>query len=231
MSKSFDYNRSSPPLVSPYAAVNVLPFWRRALGWIFLLLALLLLIASTALILTAPDPGSSAGDGVVAVASQQSTSAATETEIPRKIDTPVAAIGAANSEPEELPTLSPERIADLLATPPEAAEEFLVMQNSGLSYDPFTIIPNRSRTKTTTYTVARGDTIDAIANRFGLSRETIAWCNDYRLVLVLLPGDVVTIPPADGACHTVLASQRKDIRDIAKQYSVDDPYVVIDAAR
>ena len=229
MSKSFDYNRSNPTLVSPYAAVHVLPFWRRALGWIFLLLALLLLIASAALILTAPDPGSSAAAGVVAVASQKSSAAATETETAHETAIPAPPIGAASSEPEELPTLSPERIADLLATPPEAAEEFLVMQNSGHSYDPFTIIPNRSRTKTTTYTVARGDTIDGIANRFGLSRETIAWCNHYRLALVLLPGDVVTIPPTDGACHTVLASQRKDIRDIAKQYSVDDPYVVIDA--
>ena len=81
----------------------------------------------------------------------------------------------------------------------------------------------------TSYVAQRGDTIDGIANRYGLKKESIAWCNDYRMALVLRPADVVHIPPTDGACHRVIRTQSKDIRAIAEQYGIDDPYVIIDS--
>ena len=46
---------------------------------------------------------------------------------------------------------------------------------------------------------------------------------------IVRPGDIVNIPPEDGACHTVLRAQGKDVREIAEQYGLDDPYIVIEA--
>ncbi|MCE2473953.1 MAG: M23 family metallopeptidase [Anaerolineae bacterium] len=68
-----------------------------------------------------------------------------------------------------------------------------------------------------------------MAARYGLQPESIAWCNNHELAQIVRPGDIVNIPPEDGACHTVLRAQGKDVREIAAQYGVDDPYLVIEA--
>ena len=225
MSDPFHYRGARPLRVTPHAHGSRLPIWRRLLGWIFLLLALLLILASAALVLSAPEPASDAS----MVARSTAASAATATTGPAPTATAPASTPAFDPQAESLPTISPAQIAALLAPPPQPLDALGVLENTGLSYDPFTIIPQRSRTRMTTYTAVQGDTINAIAQRFGISRETIAWCNPHRMALVLLPGDVVSIPPTDGACHTVLASQGKDIRDIAEQFGIDDPYAIIDA--
>jgi len=127
------------------------------------------------------------------------------------------------ASPDERPTIGPAQVLELRATPPDPAGD------EGLNYDPFTLITNRARSRMTSIVAQRGDTIAGIANRYGLKKESIAWCNDYRLALVLRPGDVVNIPPVDGACHRVIRTQSKDIRAIAAQYGVDDPYAIIDS--
>ncbi len=229
MSSSFNFKQSRPTLISPHGRVERLPLWRRATGCLFLLIALILLGASAGLVLTAPSPAGEDGGAFSAATAEASEVAATATDGPRATHTnaPAEAVEAALSRPAA--TLSSAQIADLLATPPEIVDEEEVMAITGLSYDPFTIAPNRSRSRMTSYTVLRGDTVDTIARRFGLSRETIAWCNSYRKAQILFTGDILNIPPADGACHTVLASQGKDISAIAEQYSVDDPFLIIDA--
>ena len=173
-------------------------------------------------------PASEDGAALAAATAVQSEAPATATVEPKATNTdqPSNAIGA--PLPKQMSTLSAAQIADLLATPPEVIDEDQAMAITGLSYDPFTIVTNRSRTRMTSYTVVSGDTVDTISKRFGLERETIAWCNSYRKAQVLFAGDSLNIPPADGACHTVLASQGKDISVIAEQYGIDDPYVIID---
>lgn len=223
---------TQPNLVSPYREPN--SAWRRVVGLFSLLGAIGLTVATVILILTAPTDGDPQPDSIAQVATETATDEPTEspTDAPTNLpptDSPSENVDTQTALLEELPTLSAEKINLLLATPIQPADEELVQETTGLSYDPFTIIPNRARSQMTSYTVVRGDTIDAIAERYGLSRESIAWCNDYRLALVLRPGDVVNIPPTDGACHTILASQGKDITAIANQYNVSDPYAVIDA--
>ena len=229
MSSSFNFKQSRPTLISPHGRAERLPLWRRATGCSFLAIALILLGASAGLVLTAPPPADvdgGASSPATAEASEVAPTAgagagATNT------DAPSQSIGGAS--PQRMPTLSSAQIADLLATPPEILDEEEVMAITGLSYDPFTIAPNRSRSRMTSYTVLRGDTVDTISRRFGLSRETIAWCNSYRKAQILFTGDILNIPPADGACHTVIASQGKDISAIAEQYGIDDPFLIIDA--
>lgn len=229
MSNSFNFKQSRPTLIAPQGRPERLPLWRRATGCLFLAVALILLAASAGLVLTAPPPadeGDGAFSAATAVVSEVAAAAsagaqATNTVAPSEtLDEP---------SPQRMPTLSSAEIADLLATPPDILDNEEVMAITGLSYDPFTIVPNRSRSSMTSYTVLRGDTIDTISRRFGLSRETVAWCNSYRKAQILFTGDVLNIPPSDGACHTVIASQGKDISAIAEQYGIDDPFRIIDA--
>lgn len=233
MNPSFDMNDTQPNLVSIHQQAT--PVWRRMVGLLSLLGAIALTLATIFLIVTAPTPNEAPAPDVDSVA-QAVTDSPTEEATDAPTDSPPTSAPVEDTSTDtqsqtaqELPTLSSERINLILATPIQPVDEETVQENTGLSYDPFTIIPNRARSQMTSYTVVRGDTIDAISDRFGISREAIAWCNDYRLALVLRPGDVVNIPPTDGACHTVLASQGKDITAIAAEYNVSDPYVVIDS--
>ncbi len=223
---------TQPNLVLPNQ--QPIPAWRRLVGLFSLLGAIGLTVATVLLIVTAPSTSETPqpqASSVAQVATENPTAIPTENP---PTDTPPTQAPANNidiqaSSIQKMPTLSAENISFLLEKPIQSIDENVVQDTTGLSFDPFTIIPNRARSQMTSYTAVRGDTIDAISDRYGISREAIAWCNDYRIALVLLPGDVVNIPPTDGACHTVLASQGKDITAIGAQYNVDDPYVIIDA--
>jgi len=236
MTESF-HEDTQPNLVLPIQQQPI-PTWRRLFGLVSLLGAMGLTIATIILLMTPPTSEQPLPDteSVAQAVTETVTDEPTE-EVPldNPTDIPVTDVSADDTVSQqtfvqELPTLSAEKINFILSTPIQPADEDMVQENTGLNYEPFTIIPNRARSQMTSYTVVRGDTIDAISDRFGITRETIAWCNDYRLALVLRPGDVVNIPPTDGACHTVLASQAKDITAIAAQYNVDDPYAIIDSS-
>ena len=215
-----DRRQSGPIQVSPYAPSPPLPRWRRLFGWLCLLSALCLTVAAVYIVATAP-PAAVASPVLVT----EEVNAPAPTTLPETASPGEATISAPDNKPPAWqPTISAAQILDLLATPPD-----LSAGDAGLRYDPFTLITNRARSKMTSAIAQRGDTIAGIANRYGIKKESIAWCNDYRLALVLRPGDVVNIPPTDGACHTVIRTQRKDIRAIAEQYKIDDPYAIIDS--
>ncbi|MCY3832130.1 MAG: M23 family metallopeptidase [Chloroflexi bacterium] len=214
------YRHSGPTLVSPYGRAEALPRWRRLVGWLCLLAAIGLTTAAAYLVISAP-----ALTVAAPVVVTEDAFKTTPTLLPETVIVAEAPSTRPPANPAERPTISPAQILELLATPPEISAG-----DKGLNYDPFTLVANRARAKMTSYVAQRGDTIDGIANRYGLTKESIAWCNDYRLALVLRPGDVVNIPPVDGACHTVIRTQSKDIRAIAEQYGVEDPYAIIDSA-
>jgi murein DD-endopeptidase MepM/ murein hydrolase activator NlpD len=123
------------------------------------------------------------------------------------------------------PTLDAARIDTLLAQP-------LLSVSSGAvnpSYDPFTVIKgNYARSEFVDYTIVRGDTIDAISKRYNLKSDSIAWCNNRRIVFVLRIGDTLSIPPVDGACHTVLGTKEETASTIAQQFKVADPNVILE---
>ena len=88
-----------------------------------------------------------------------------------------------------------------------------------------TDIPERPRYNTDKYTVARGDSIFAIAQHFNMEPETILWAN-YDILKddphSLKPGMVLVIPPTDGIYY-----QWKDgdtFETVANEYNanVDD---------
>jgi len=89
-----------------------------------------------------------------------------------------------------------------------------------IAYDPFTIIPERPRSEFIEYQVAQGDSLNAIARSFQLTPDSLAWCNDRRVIFALRRGDTLQIPPVDGACHVVLGTRNESIASIAEQYQV-----------
>ncbi len=219
MSQQPAQKRSEAIRVSPYPVVESVPRWRRGLGWLMLLAALSLLLLALGLVLTAPPPAQSA-------AVPDAAGSAPTVSLPPASDA-AEEVAAAASGGMPLPTVSAAQLSALLLTPPLPTPADNA--DAGWRIDPFTIIPDRARMQMTSYTAQRGDTIDGIAYRYGLKRESIAWCNPPIIAQILRPGDEVTIPPADGACHQVLRTQGKTIRDIAEEYGVDDPFAIIDA--
>ena len=206
----------------PYTPADALPRWRRGCGCLCLLLTIALLFGSGYLVISAPPASQSDANPAPTIDAPPTTTLPPATRV---------AVQSADSQAisTPAPTLSAAQILQLLATPPQPPADTLQQREIALAHQPYTIIPNHSRARMTTHVAQSGDTIAGIAERFGLSSESIAWCNDYRLAQWLRPGDVVNIPPQDGACHTVLRTQGKDIAAIAAEYGVDDPYAIIDA--
>ncbi|MGC8787911.1 MAG: peptidoglycan DD-metalloendopeptidase family protein [Anaerolineae bacterium] len=85
---------------------------------------------------------------------------------------------------------------------------------------PHTTIPRRYRIDPITYTVEPGDNVSIIAEKFGVSVETILWANgnlednpDYLQV-----GDKLIILPVSGVYHTV--AKGDTLESIAQKYKV-----------
>lgn len=208
------------------------------IGWVSVLGAVVLTVGAIVLLIApqpAPAPPEQESDVIAQVVTPSEdvpdaveapdtsdASTAIPTEAPTE-EAPVEVTLPDVASPPAIPTVNVERLNSLLLTPiaPQGDESIF--------YDPFTIIPDRPRSEFVEYVIVRGDTIDAIARRYNLRPESIAWCNDRRIIQTIRPGDVLRIPPVDGACHAILATRNQTIADIAAEYKIDDPYQVIDS--
>jgi len=86
---------------------------------------------------------------------------------------------------------------------------------------------DRPRQEIQKYTVQAGDSVYRIAERFGISPESIVWANEKKLgdnPDSLSIGDELLIPPVSGVVHEV---QKNDtLEKIAKSYKVDPSVIV-----
>jgi len=91
-----------------------------------------------------------------------------------------------------------------------------------------TMISEKMRGETVEYTVAEGDTVSTIAEKFGVSTDTILWQNNLTQKSSIKPGDVLDILPVTGISHKV--NKGDTVYSIAKKYDssaqaiVDFPY-------
>ena len=74
------------------------------------------------------------------------------------------------------------------------------------------------------YTVVSGDTIDALATKYGISKQTIKWANSLTSDN-LSPDWVLKILPVDGVLYTVKTGDTVD--SIASKYGVDKTRFVL----
>ncbi|OIO17551.1 hypothetical protein COT27_01790 [Candidatus Kuenenbacteria bacterium CG08_land_8_20_14_0_20_37_23] len=74
------------------------------------------------------------------------------------------------------------------------------------------------------YYVKEGDTLSAIAEKFGISINTILWENNLSLSSYIRPGDKLTILPTTGISYAVKAGDT--LSAIAKEFGTDIEKVV-----
>lgn len=210
------------PSIYPQATTQ--PAWRGLLGLVFLLVALGFTAASVFVLVTGGD--SDEPEPATPVAG-----APTASPTPPPTDIPVTqppSIALGGEVIDVLPTLDAETANALLARPLEMLIAPEVGQVERGVLEPFTIIPDRPRNEIITYTAVKGDSIEAIADRFGLEPESIAWSNPRYMIQALQPGYELVVPPVDGVYVKAVGSTRT-IADYANQYKINDPYVVLDS--
>jgi len=88
-----------------------------------------------------------------------------------------------------------------------------------------TLVSEKPRDKIVKYTVSPNDTVSSIAEKFGVSVETILWQNNLGKNSKIKPGDVLEILPVSGVSHKV---QKGDtVYSIAKKYD-SSPQAIVD---
>jgi murein DD-endopeptidase MepM/ murein hydrolase activator NlpD len=124
------------------------------------------------------------------------------------------------SKEEEFEDLNLEMSQETAINLQKEAEKF--GSNLGLDQivdenDSVASIKNK-RTKTISYKVKPGDVVSSIANKFGISVNTILWENNLSSRSIIHPGDTLQILPVSGISHTVSAGE--NISYIANKYDV-----------
>lgn len=87
-----------------------------------------------------------------------------------------------------------------------------------------TSISSKPRDKIVNYTVEKGDTLSTIADKFGISVETIRWANDLASDNITI-GDSLKILPVTGIAHKV--AKGESVYSIAKKLD-SDPQKIVD---
>lgn len=88
-----------------------------------------------------------------------------------------------------------------------------------------TIVPtDRPRSDIISYTVASGDTLSTLGEKFGVSIETIKWANNIGDTDLISPNQTLKIPPVTGVVYQVKSGDNLD--KVAKAYSADKQTIV-----
>jgi len=95
---------------------------------------------------------------------------------------------------------------------------------SAASVSTSTLISEKQRGEIIEYTVNDGDTIGIIAEKFGVSEETIMWQNNLSKTSKIKTGETLEILPVTGTAHTV--KKGDTVYSIAKRYDVDPQEIV-----
>lgn len=205
------------------------PSWQTALGWLSLFGAFLLTLATIVVLFL---PQAETDNALLEINSEPTSIVEAPTEVnPESLATIAATVTVeiapdSRSTDDIAPEIAPQLLTGLLQSPIAIAAS----NGTTFQYDPFTVISgDRPRSEFLQYTAVQGDTINSVAERYNLQSESIAWCNDRRIIQVLRPTDVLQIPPVDGVCHRVLGTREETVSQIATQYQIDDPYMIIDS--
>ncbi|MCX7928917.1 MAG: M23 family metallopeptidase [Patescibacteria group bacterium] len=83
---------------------------------------------------------------------------------------------------------------------------------------------DKVRDKILDYIVNEGDTLSSIADKFGVSLETILWQNNLTKTSKIKPGQIIQVLPVTGVAHKV---QKGDtVYSIAKKYDTEPQSIV-----
>lgn len=94
------------------------------------------------------------------------------------------------------------------------------VEKTGISTD----ISAKTRDKIIEYNVQSGDTISSIAEKFGISTDTVLWQNGLSETEKIKPGDTLYILPVTGVSHKVVKGDT--VYSIAKKYDASAQGIV-----
>lgn len=99
---------------------------------------------------------------------------------------------------------------------------------SGISLDSLinmeTQVSEKPRSEIIEYEVQNGETVSQIADKFGVSIDTIKWANDITNVNSVKPGQKIKILPVSGVAHTVKSGD--SLESVAKKYEAESQAIV-----
>lgn len=90
--------------------------------------------------------------------------------------------------------------------------------------DPLTQVSDKPRAEVFDYKVEDGDTLAAIAKKFGVDTDSIKWINKNLNEKKIKPGTTLKIPPVTGVVHMVKTGET--VYSIAKKYNVSAQAIV-----
>lgn len=89
--------------------------------------------------------------------------------------------------------------------------------------DPHTNISQKPRSETIDYKVESGDTLSSIAQKFGVSTDTIRWTNDLTGDSIT-PGQILKILPVTGVAYIVKSGDT--LASVAKKFSAEQQAIL-----
>ena len=113
-----------------------------------------------------------------------------------------------------------------LAISTQITEEVPVetIKNTAVSETPQVVADVDTTRDVQSHTVAEGETVDTVAQKYGVSKDTVKWANSLSDD-TLEPGSVVKILPTDGVSYTVKADDT--VEKIAERYKVSPERLVL----
>jgi len=122
-------------------------------------------------------------------------------------------------------TLGPILITENLNNPwREEAPAVPVLSAAMAEGGTATLISQKPRAEVLEYEVKPGDTVSTIAEKFGVSVDTIIWENNLKSVKEIKTGQILKILPVTGVLYKVKAGET--IYSIAKKHQVDPQGIV-----
>ncbi len=101
---------------------------------------------------------------------------------------------------------------------------YLIMAADGNQVGAETLISDLPKGEIVEYRVQEGDTVSSIAQKFGVSIDTIMWENDLKSVDAIKVRQILRILPVTGVKHQV--KRGETVYSIAKYYGVDAQNIV-----
>jgi murein DD-endopeptidase MepM/ murein hydrolase activator NlpD len=109
-----------------------------------------------------------------------------------------------------------------------AEDEFAVLNQDGTALQKPEMVSTdktiRPRESAIAYTVAEGDTVSTIAQKFAISVNTILWENNLTAYSIIRPGDSLQILPMSGVSYKV--ARGDTLINIANKYGISQDEII-----
>jgi murein DD-endopeptidase MepM/ murein hydrolase activator NlpD len=113
----------------------------------------------------------------------------------------------------------PTQVVEQRTSETDEAEDYL----SQVDLSATTVLSDKPRFEIIDYQVTSGDTLGTIAEKFGVSVDTVKWANNLKQEKIV-PGQILKIPPVTGIVHKV--SPGETIYSVAKKYKTEAQKIV-----